>query len=278
MAIGSAGARPPGRVQEAPVVIRIKDASDPRMAPYGDVADPAALLRAGLFVAEGRLVVRRLLEDGRFQAESVLVTEGARQALHDLLEGSPGIPVLVADRDVLNAVTGFNFHRGCLALARRPSELPPLDSFAGATRLLALERVSNPDNVGGLFRVASALDAGGILLDQESADPLYRKAVRTSMGAALRVPFTRATDWPSAIAALRAVGFRVIALTPAQDASSIGEVPRASKLLFLLGAEGEGLREETERLADLRVRIPVNPAADSLNVVVAAAIALHALR
>jgi len=223
-------------------------------------------------------VVRRLIEDARFQVHSALVTEGAVQALADLLASHAEIPVLVADRDVLNDVTGFNFHRGCLALARRPSVLPPVETFAAAMRLLALERVGNPDNVGGLFRVASALDAGGVLLDADTADPLYRKAIRTSMGAALRIPFTRIANWPDALTPLRAAGFRVIALTPAPDAASIGEIPRASRLVFLLGAEGEGLREETQRLADLRVRIPVNPGADSLNVVVAAAIALHALR
>ena len=150
--------------------------------------------------------------------------------------------------------------------------------FAGERRLLALERVGNPDNVGGLFRVALALGAGGVLLDEDSADPLYRKAIRTSMAASLRVPFTRVADWPSALDVLRGRGHLLVALTPAADAAPLDEVPRDRPLVLLLGAEGDGLRAGTRAFADLRARIPVDALADSLNVVIAAGIALHSLR
>ena len=129
-------------------------AATTRLASYRDVGDPVALERKGLFVAEGRLTVERLLDEGRFDVESVAVTPAAAQALAAVFERHPGVPVHVCDPPELEAVTGFDFHRGCLALARRPAA-PSLETFAAASRLLALEGVGNPDNVGGLFRVAS---------------------------------------------------------------------------------------------------------------------------
>jgi tRNA G18 (ribose-2'-O)-methylase SpoU len=260
------------------VIQRIADASHPSLAPYRDVGDPAALERRGLFVAEGRLVVERLIaERPRFSIESILVTPAAAAAMSAVLQQVPDVPVHLCDLALLEPITGFNFHRGCLALARRPSP-PALSAFAAAPRLLALERVTNPDNIGGLFRVALALGAEGVLLDPASADPLYRKAVRTSMGAALRVPHARVERWPMALDELRA-GAHVVALTPAAEALSIDDyrAEPGRRLIFLLGSEGDGLSDEAMRHADVRVRIPVVPAADSLNVVVAAAIALHAL-
>ena len=228
-------------------------------------------------MAEGRLVARRLIEDARFPIESILVTPTARDALGGALE-SVAAPVFVADGPIVSSITGFDFHRGCLALARRPSAHPAVESFVGQRRLLALERVGNPDNVGGLFRAALALGAGGVLLDDDSADPLYRKAIRTSMAASLRVPFTRVALWPSGLGALRRGGHLLVALTPAADAAPIEAVPRDRPIVLLLGAEGEGLRDETQAFADMRARVPIEPPADSLNVVVAAGIALHALR
>ena len=248
------------------------------LAPYRDVGDPAALERKGLFVAEGRLTVERLLDERRFEIESVAVTLAAAQGLEAVLKRHPDVPVHVCEPAELEAITGFDFHRGCLALARRPAALP-LDSFAGASSLIALEGVGNPDNVGGLFRVALALGAEGVILDRTSADPLYRKAIRTSMAASLRVPFTRVEPWPSGLDELKALGFRVLALTPDPAAISIDEyvVEPAGRLILLLGSEGAGLPPESMRYADVRLRIPIDPRADSLNVVVAAGIALSRL-
>ena len=261
------------------MIQRIADASHPALAPYRDVGDPAALERRGLFVAEGRFVVERLIaERPRFSIDSVVVTPAAAAALGEVLDRVLDIPVHVCELPLLERITGFNFHRGCLALARRPASAP-LASFARAARLLALERVSNPDNVGGLFRVALALGADGVLLDPASGDPLYRKAIRTSMGAALRVPFARVDPWPAGVDEVRA-GAHVVALTPDPAAMSIGEyaLEPDRRLILLLGSEGHGLSDEAMRYADVRLRIPVAPEADSLNVVVAAGIALHALQ
>jgi tRNA G18 (ribose-2'-O)-methylase SpoU len=262
------------------MIRRVTDLRDGMLAPYRAVGDPAALDRDGLFVAEGRLIVERLLSLPDIRVHSIAVTPAAAHALAPLLERHPEVPVVVCSPSALEAVTGFDFHRGCLALAHRPASILPLDTFAGSPRLLALEGVGNPDNVGGLFRVALALGAGGVLLDPTSADPLYRKAIRTSMAASLRVPFTRVEPWPSALDELKSRGFQVVALTPDPNATPIDDyvVEPDSRLVLLLGSEGPGLESDTMRYADVRLRIPIDPRADSLNVVVAAGIALDALR
>ena len=249
------------------------------LAAYADVGDPAALRRKGLFVAEGRLIVERLLSLPDIRVHSIAVTPATADALAPLLERHPGVPVCVCDPSALEAVTGFDFHRGCLALAHRPAAPLPLETFATASRLIALEGVGNPDNVGGLFRVALALGAGGVLLDPTTADPLYRKAIRTSMAASLRVPFTRVEPWPSALDDLKSRGFQVVALTPDPGAMPIDEyvAEAGGRLILALGSEGAGLQPKTMSYADVRVRIPIDPRADSLNVVVAAGIALDRL-
>jgi tRNA G18 (ribose-2'-O)-methylase SpoU len=249
------------------------------LAAYADVGDPAALERKGLFVAEGRLTVERLLDERRFQVESIAATPTAANALAPVLARHPGVAVHVCEPPILEGVTGFTFHRGCLALAHRPVTELPLASFAGASRLIALEGVGNPDNVGGIFRVALALGAGGVLLDRTTADPLYRKAIRTSMAASLRVPFTRVEPWPAALDELKSQGFRVVALTPDSGAMSIDDyvVEPGRRLVLALGSEGAGLQPDSMRYADVRLRIPIDPRADSLNVVVAAGIALSRL-
>jgi len=255
------------------------DASDPRLAPYRAVADARALERDGLFVAEGRLVVERLLEDGRFEVHSVAVTASAAEALAGLLEPRRELPVYICEPATLRAITGFDFHRGCLALARRPPAHPALGDFASATRVLALEGIADPDNIGGLFRTALALGVDGVVLEATTGDPLYRKAIRTSMAATLRVPFARVESWSDGLAALRAAGLSIVALTPHPEAVALEDYAahRAERLVVLAGSEGHGLTHDSLRMADVQVRIPVDPRADSLNVVTATAIALYAL-
>jgi tRNA G18 (ribose-2'-O)-methylase SpoU len=256
----------------------IASIDDPRLAAYRTLADPAALIRAGLFVAEGRLVVRRLLEGGRFTVHSVLVTSAAHQSLADVLvDREDGAAVFIVEQDVMNAVAGFNIHRGCLALAMRPAvaalTTTDLDS---ASRVLVLEGVNNPDNIGGLFRSAAAFGVDLVVLGPACSDPLYRKAVRTSMAATLQVPFVSAAAWPDGLDLLRAHGFALVALTPARDATAIADLPRdAPRLALLVGAEGEGLSPAALARADHVVRIAMASGVDSLNVTVAASIALH---
>jgi len=253
---------------------------DPRVADYAKVGDPAWLRDHGLFVAEGRLVVRRLIEVGRFDIESILTTSTALKTLGDRVDALE-CPVYVITPAALESLTGFDFHRGCLALARRPLAEPPLDTFAAAHRLLALEGVGNPDNVGGLFRVAAAFDVGGALLDPASGDPLYRKAMRTSMGAALGVPYARARAWPNELLRFRERGFQIVALTPMASAMPLAAFAAATasddRLVVMVGAEGAGLSATALDAADVHVRIPISSQVDSLNVVVAAGIALASL-
>jgi tRNA G18 (ribose-2'-O)-methylase SpoU len=262
------------------VIQRIESPDDPRLDPYRHVANPRWIRERQMFVAEGRLVVERLLALGRFELHSILVNRAARAAMDAVLTAVDA-PVLVCDDPaLLTGITGYDFHRGCLALAARPPALEPAD-LAGCRRLLALEGVANPDNVGGLFRTAAALGVDGVLLNPTSGDPWYRKAIRTSMGAALRIPFARAEDWRAALADFRSRGFRVVALTPSADAGHIGVLAALrdhDRVLVMVGAEGPGLDPISLAGADIRVRIPVDAAIDSLNVVVAAGIALHRLR
>jgi tRNA G18 (ribose-2'-O)-methylase SpoU len=249
---------------------------DPRLAAYARVGDAAWLRAQHLFVAEGRLVVRRLFEVARYDVESVLVTPAALAALSDVLPQTAVI--YVADQALLNTITGFNFHRGCLALARRPAATPA-SVRTGSRRLVALEGIGNPDNVGGIFRVAAAFGVDGVLLDPSSGDPLYRKAIRTSMGAALQMPFERLDRWPEALQDLKAQGFDVLALTPRTGAQPLEAVMRKApdRWVLLAGAEGPGLSDAALAAANVYVRIPMVATVDSLNVTVAVGIALSRL-
>ena len=156
-------------------VERVCDVDDPRLADYRDLRDGARRRRDRTFIAESRQVVRRLLGGSRFRARSVLATEAAAEDLRDVL--ADGLPVYVAPEETLERVVGFNFHRGCLAVGERSAELP-LDALLDTRLLVVLEGVTNPDNVGGVFRNAMAFAAGGVLLAPGCSDPLYRKAIR----------------------------------------------------------------------------------------------------
>jgi tRNA G18 (ribose-2'-O)-methylase SpoU len=261
----------------------IEDPLDSRLTDYRSVSDPHLAHRHRIFIAEGRLVVRRLLGDRRFVTRSVLVTEAARMALDDALAARPDVPVYVVPLGVMTGVTGFNLHRGCLAIAERPRPVPWADLVSSARTLIVLERVANADNVGGVFRNAAAFGAEAVLLDPDSTDPLYRKAIRTSMGAALQVPFARAEPWPAVLRTLAARGFATLALTPASTAPSlaaaIADAAGGSRpVALVLGHEGEGLTAGAIDACTHRARIPIASGVDSLNVAAAAAIALYELR
>ncbi len=259
--------------------VPISALDDPRVAAYADVGNPDRLRAAGLFVAEGRLVVRRLVEARRFAIHSVLVTPAALREMADVLDPAPW-PVYAAPPRFLERLTGFDFHRGCLALARRGAAVP-IGAFARARRLLALEGIGNPDNVGGLFRVAAAFGLDGIVLSPTCGDPFYRKAIRTSMGAVLRVPFTVAGRWPDDLRTLGTGGMQIVALTPDPGATPLGDfadmLDAGARLVLMFGAEGPGLTRQALDAADRLVRIPIDSGVDSLNVVVAAGIAAAAL-
>ena len=236
--------------------------------------------RAGLFIAEGELVVRQLLAS-RYGVVSVLATPTRLASLGDALDPLPeAVPVYEASRAVLERIVGFDLHRGVLALGLRPDP-PGLDALlADAPACVVLEDLANHDNVGGIFRSVAALGGRStpVLLSPRCCDPLYRKAVRVSMGQVLHVPWARLEPWPGGLEQVRQAGFCVVALTPGYDTEpieAVGSMP--GRVALLLGAEGAGLSEAAVCAVDVRVRIPIDPSVDSLNVVVAASIALHRL-
>ena len=265
----------------------VTNLDDTRLALYRGVSDPELLRSGGLFIAEGRQVVRTLLEQSRYEVRSVVVTETARRALSDVLE--PRLHrltvFLVADGSI-EALSGYNIHRGCLALGVRPS-MPRVDDWLLATAprrpssIVAAEHMANADNMGALFRNAAAFGAGAIVVSPGCCDPLYRKAIRVSMGAALRLPAVAGDPWPGCLARLREAGFVVAALTPRASATSLevfaASRDRSAPVIVLAGSEGQGLSDEALDAADLHVRIPMAEGMDSINVATAVGIALYAL-
>ena len=263
-------------------VVPVDDVDDDRLADYRTVSDPLLLRERGVFVAESRLVVRELLAHPRFETRSLLVTEAALKSLGDLLEPrDDDLPIYVGARQFLHRIAGFDVHRGCLALGTRPARSADvsLAQLPAARRVVVLEDVGNPDNIGGIFRNALAFGADCVLLSPRCCDPLYRKAIRVSIGATLRLPFAYVDDWPEGLARLRAAGLTLVALTPDATATDIAELAsrQPGRVALLLGTEGPGLSAAAEAAADARVRIPLAQGIDSLNVATAAAIALHRL-
>jgi tRNA G18 (ribose-2'-O)-methylase SpoU len=261
-------------------LLHLADAADPRLADYRGIPDPELARARGVFVAEGRLVVRRLL-GSPFVTRSVMVTATALGAVADLIDAEPCLPVFVVPQAAMNAIAGFNIHRGCLAIGERPASMT-WDELArqGPSPLVALERVGNADNVGATFRAAAAFGAGGVLLDAACADPLYRKAIRTSMGAALQVGFAAGVPWPDALIGLRSDGWAVVGLTPGAAgplAPTLASV-HGQRVALVLGHEGDGLSAEATAACTHLARIPMPGAVDSLNVAMAAGIALYELQ
>lgn len=258
-----------------PVVVT--DPADPRVAAYRDLKD-AARRRAGSFIAESELVIRRLLLS-RFPMASALLTPQRFDRLRAALPAA--VPVFVAEQPVLDALVGFPLHRGALALAER-GELPAVaDVLLGARVVVVLEDVVDPDNVGAVFRHVAGLGAHAVVLSPHAGDPLYRKAVRSSMGWALHVPWTRIGDgdWPHVLDRLRADGWFIVATTPHDPASALWQlrVPDDRRLVVLLGSEHAGLTVEALAASDARVRVPLAHGVDSLNVATAAALVLYEL-
>jgi tRNA G18 (ribose-2'-O)-methylase SpoU len=264
---------------------RLETVDDERLADYRHVPDPELLRRGEIFVAEGRLVVRALLTQSRFRARSILLTEAAYDGLADVLAPRlAGTPVFVVPASAIERLTGFNIHRGCLAIGERPGRLTVREMLARlprARRLVVLERIGNADNMGGIFRNAAAFGADAVVVGPGCCDPLYRKAIRVSVGAALRVPFCHADDWMTDLQLLNAAGFTLAALTPAgatQDLDAwVSSVAPEAKVAVLAGSEGDGLTAETLAQADVALRIPMAPSTESLNVSTAVGIALHRL-
>jgi tRNA G18 (ribose-2'-O)-methylase SpoU len=254
--------------------VRIADRHDPRLRDFLDLRDTQ--MRAarepaeGFFLAEGAVTIRRALAAG-YEPRAVLTTERWVDALRDLEATAYVVP-----DDVLEATTGFPVHRGALAsFARRPLPTPGT-LITEARRVVVLEDLVDHTNVGAIIRSAAAFGWDAVLLTTRCADPLYRRAVRTSMGAVFAVPWTR-IDHRGGIQELHTAGFTVAALTPDLDAVALDAVEATSRLAVAVGSEGPGLSARWLDGADLHVRIPMHGPVDSLNVAAAAAVALYAL-
>jgi tRNA G18 (ribose-2'-O)-methylase SpoU len=260
------------------VILAVSDPLDPRIAEYRNIPDAELVERRGIFVAEGRLVVQRLLSATRFVTRSAMITEAALDAIRPAFDMHPEVPIYVVPQPVMNDVAGFHVHRGCLAIGERPVA-PAWQAIArDARRLVILERIADPDNVGSTFRHAAAFGVDAVLLDPASTDPLYRKAIRTSMGAALVVPFARVAEWPHALGELARDGVAIVALTPAPAAPCLRAVASdlsGRRIALVVGHEGDGLTDGAIGASTHRARIPMAPGADSINVAAAAAIALY---
>ena len=259
-------------------LVPVDDPADPRLADYRDLRDVSLRkhLEAehGLFLAEGEKVVRRALEAGH-EARSFLMAPRWLDGLSDVLEGSDA-PCYVLEERLAEEVTGFHVHRGALAsLHRRP--LPAVaDVLAGARSVLVLEDVVDHTNVGAAFRSGAALGFDAVLLSPRCADPLYRRAVKVSMGTVFAVPWTRLPDWAEALPRLADAGFTTVALTLADDAVDVEDaVAGVDRLALVLGSEGPGLSPRWQAAADRRARIPMAPGVDSLNVAAASAVACY---
>ena len=257
--------------------IRIDDPRDSRVAAYLDIRERDLAGRQGRFVAEGKVVLDLLLSSGRFGAESILVLENRLDGLEDILHKAPAdLPVYIVTSAVMDAIAGFHMHRGILAIGRKetPQAVGPLlDALSGQALVVVLVGIANHDNMGAIFRNAAAFGADAVLMDATCCDPLYRKAIRVSVGAALKIPFASFTDTSGFTAMLAERRFEQFALSP-RGRIDIRDARPAERLALYLGTEGEGLPESL--LARLQtVRITMSKGFDSLNVAAASAIALH---
>ncbi|QIS01567.1 RNA methyltransferase [Nocardia brasiliensis] len=258
-------------------VIDIDDPADPRVDDFRDLnsADrrPDLPGRRGLVIAEGVVVVQRMLAS-RFTPTALFGVEKRRAELADDL-GDVAVPYYRTSAEVMAEVVGFHLNRGVLAVAPRPAPLSLDEVTAHARTVAVLEGVNDHENLGSMFRNAAGLGAEAILFGDRCADPLYRRAVRVSMGHVLRVPFAAVPDWPAGLDILRHKGFQIIALTPDANAMTLATAMTGERVALLLGAEGPGLTEEAMRATDVRARIPMSPGTDSLNVATAAAMAFY---
>jgi tRNA G18 (ribose-2'-O)-methylase SpoU len=266
-----------------PVVIT--DHLDPRLADYVALTDVALRRRTeperGLYIAESEKVIRRALRAGH-QPRSYLMGQRWLEDLGDVVEDAEagGIPVFVGEHEVIERLTGFHLHRGALAAMQRPALPEVSELLAVARRVLVLEDIVDHTNVGAVFRSAAALGVDAVLVTPRCADPLYRRAIRVSMGTVFQVPWTRIDPWPAGVAVLQEHGFTVATLALSDDAVSLDELAAnpPERLALVLGTEGDGLSRHTVAAADLTVTIPMAGGVDSLNVAAVGAVAAWALR
>jgi tRNA G18 (ribose-2'-O)-methylase SpoU len=262
------------------VVCDIDDPDDARLDNFRDLNSidrrPDLPSGKGLVIAEGVLVVQRMLASP-FTPLAFLGTDRRLAELKADLVGNAA-PYYRVSAEVMAQAVGFHLNRGVLAAARRAPERTVADVLDGARTVAVLEGVNDHENLGSIFRNAAGLQVDAVVFGSGCADPLYRRAVRVSMGHALLVPFAHAPDWPNDLKALQQNGFRLLAMTPDSGSTALPAAMatvREERVAILVGAEGPGLSYAAMKASDLRVRIPMSRGTDSLNVATAAALAFY---
>jgi tRNA G18 (ribose-2'-O)-methylase SpoU len=261
-------------------VIAIDSLDDPRLADFAHRTDVAlkngSRTEHGLYIAESALVLERALRSGH-APRAVLALGGSVDEAVALV--GDDVPVYSGPGELLAELTGYILHRGLIASMHRPALPAPEDLLRDARRVVVLENVADPTNVGAVFRSVAAIGADAVLVTPRCSDPYYRRAIRVSMGTVLQVPWTRVGDWPSTRELLAASGFHIAALALSDDAVSLRDfaADAPDRVALVLGAEGTGLTPEAVAAADTVVKIPMAHGIDSLNVAATAAVAMYAL-
>lgn len=258
----------------------VTDPDDPAVAPFRAIKERDLVGREGLFIAEGETVLRAFVRDAPGRVVSLLIDPKRREKLGDVFAGLPeDVPVHLADQAVLDAIAGFHLHRGVLAVGRKPTPVSAADllgALPARAVVLVLCGVANHDNIGGIYRNAAAFGADAVILDADCCDPLYRKAIRVSVGAALSTPTARLDRGEDIADLLARTGFEALALTPSAT-EVLARLRPAPRTAVLLGAEGPGLSPQVMARART-VGIPMANGFDSLNVATTSGIVLHHLR
>ena len=270
------------------MVIEITSFDDPALDVYARLTEAQLLNRfepaKGMFIAESPKVIHRALDAGCKPVSLLMERKDIDGSAREVIARCGDIPVFTADRDVLAQLTGYHLTRGVLCAMLRPQLKAPEEIITSARRIVVLENVQNPTNVGAIFRSAAALNMDAILLTPGCSDPLYRRSARVSMGTVFQIPWTfigsSIHDWPEpGMSTLRSLGFKTAAMALSDDSVSIDD-PRLmaeEKLAILLGSEGDGLSDGTIAHCDYTVKIPMTHGVDSLNVAAASAVAFWQL-
>lgn len=265
-------------------IMEITDFAAPELDVYARLTEKQLLNRRepekGIFIAESPVVIERALDAGCVPVSFLMERKHVEGKARALLERCGEIPVYVAELEVLTQLTGFHLTRGMLCAMYRP-QLPTAEAVcAGARRIAVLENIMNPTNIGAIFRSAAALNVDAVLLTNAGSDPLYRRAIRVSMGTVFQIPWTYIENWPQAgMQLLRDLGFKTAAMALDDDSICISDPRLAAeeKLAIVLGTEGDGLATSTIADCDYTVRIPMSHGVDSLNVAAASAVAFYQL-
>ncbi|MDO5401203.1 MAG: RNA methyltransferase [Eubacteriales bacterium] len=265
-------------------IIEITDFSDPALDVYARLTEAQLLNRfepaKGMFIAESPKVIHRALDGGCQPVSLLMERKDIDGSARDILARCPDIPVYTADEDLLAQLTGYHLTRGVLCAMRRP-RLPAMEEIcARASRIVILENVQNPTNVGAIFRSAAALGMDALLLTPGCSNPLYRRSARVSMGTVFQLPWAYTGAWPEGMETLKALGFKTAAMALSDNAVSIDDegLMAQEKLAIFMGSEGDGLAEDTIARCDYTVKIPMYHGVDSLNVAAASAVAFWQLR